>query len=588
MSNLSEEEQRQAALRTTTAIQHGELPHNPELDLMLDRATTTLQSTQLNSSLNPEGKRIAQDAKVVIEDLRKVVDEKNRDEHLQKMHVHVKEAAKEASVVNRVSPSTVGQSMPASEKHLGAQAIRALSQSLVSDSEMRKILWEFGALIRMVFRESGSVTSFVSKTTGVSQTGASTTTSTAPQPGLFESVPGGPVRVETVSMDRATGEPNIVSEIRADEIHSLGGPSSTTTTSFEMDEEEEEKDPAFGYRYSLDENERFRNSFLSGNDLDQQRYRELTTRFVDLLRHVNEDPRRVDAIRTMLQLLKRASDNVRPQAQQQQRQLAQDPVFQYHLQEAINEAQAVLENFAMNKSLDPLIYGWRGFIAQTQNDPRFQSYWSGLNEFFMKALNQPEFARSSGFESELRYRLDAGRKLLSEYRALLYTITNELDDFLLCMRRDHTAQRLTEDTQRLVSDLFYDDNGRPAFKPSALAELRKILVPLVADQLKYIAVPRISGSDEKMDYSIENIAFRGQDILPSHIHIDNTNKVDLDTAIGGHDAYDATIFVNMYAYGNFICVGWDRDQFARDIGMRSFLFCVRGVAAAAGIEYDVY
>lgn len=160
MANIpsrSEEEERQAALRTSAALEKGELPHNPELDIMLERAAASLQKTQVSGNLSAEGQRIAQDATAVVTELKTVVDEKNRDEHLQKMHLHSKEAAKAAGKHGGIVPLP-GQLLSGEEGKQAGASIRQLAQLIVTDTELRSILWDMGQLLRELFGETHSMT----------------------------------------------------------------------------------------------------------------------------------------------------------------------------------------------------------------------------------------------------------------------------------------------------------------------------------------------------------------------------------------------------------------------------------------------
>jgi hypothetical protein len=58
-----------------------------------------------------------------VESLKQVIEEKNRDEDLQKLHVHVKEAAKEAAAVPQLPSSDI---LATSESKVGADAVRDL------------------------------------------------------------------------------------------------------------------------------------------------------------------------------------------------------------------------------------------------------------------------------------------------------------------------------------------------------------------------------------------------------------------------------------------------------------------------------
>jgi hypothetical protein len=80
------------------------------------------------------------------------------------------------------------------------------------------------------------------------------------------------------------------------------------------------------------------------------------------------------------------------------------------------------------------------------------------------------------------------------------------------------------------SDLSYVDNeGKLQVDTDMLSSLQKVLLPVLADALKYIPVPKISSSDANQEFSLDKIVLCSYDIIPENIrfHLETSSEFSL-------------------------------------------------------------
>ena len=59
---------------------------------------------------------------------------------------------------------------------------------------------------------------------------------------------------------------------------------------------------------------------------------------------------------------------------------------------------------------------------------------------------------------------------------------------------------------------------------------------------------QITGSDDDMDYEVDNIVFRAKDIMPSNIRLENRALLDVNVGTKSHtpNYWDSALLISMY------------------------------------------
>jgi len=117
---------------------------------------------------------------------------------------------------------------------------------------------------------------------------------------------------------------------------------------------------------------------------------------------------------------------------------------------------------------------------------------------------------------------------LYDYRMIMFQLVQEIDELITDIRADRIMQEFSGATKCLSEDLFLNDSGKIAFKPQALNEFRKLLIPVFEQQFQNLSMPRIAGSDEDMDYEINNMILNGAILLPDKVWIENSGHLRVE------------------------------------------------------------
>jgi len=87
------------------------------------------------------------------------------------------------------------------------------------------------------------------------------------------------------------------------------------------------------------------------------------------------------------------------------------------------------------------------------------------------------------------------------------------------IKNDEFLQILRQQAGIVQSDLSYvDSTGKLQVDTSMLSKLQTALLPVLADALKYIPIPKIQYNNKDMEFWLDNIVLCSYDIMPEHIH----------------------------------------------------------------------
>jgi len=159
----------------------------------------------------------------------------------------------------------------------------------------------------------------------------------------------------------------------------------------------------------------------------------------------------------------------------------------------------------LNQDRD-LLFASKGTAKDTAKQPENQNFEVMSKEFKARSRELAEEGRK--IVEELKYADDV-QSLMDKADLLIENIKN--DDFVSALR---------EKAGILAQDLFWEDkDGHPHLNTDALTNMRKSLVPVLADALKYIPIPRIEDKNAEREYTFDNIVLCGYDIIPENIQL---------------------------------------------------------------------
>jgi len=130
--------------------------------------------------------------------------------------------------------------------------------------------------------------------------------------------------------------------------------------------------------------------------------------------------------------------------------------------------------------------------------------------------------------------MEKGRGLIEKYRYAdeLNDFLNSADKLMENINNDECVSLLKHHAGIVVSDLSYTDAaGKTHLDTDMLNKIRSIIVPIIADTLKYIPIPRIEDTDEYRDYWLDNIVLCGYDAVPEKVRV----QIETDSELNVRD-----------------------------------------------------
>jgi hypothetical protein len=150
-----------------------------------------------------------------------------------------------------------------------------------------------------------------------------------------------------------------------------------------------------------------------------------------------------------------------------------------------------------------------------------------LKQFILKAKSEQEI-RSDAFKQQSKQLARRGRELFREFKEDDFRPFLDSANLLVeNIKNDEFLQLLRHHAGVLKSDLTYVDmQGKVQLDMDMLGRLQKVMVPALADALKYIPVPRISSSDQYREFWLDKIVLCSYDIIPENIkfHLESDSE----------------------------------------------------------------
>jgi len=199
-----------------------------------------------------------------------------------------------------------------------------------------------------------------------------------------------------------------------------------------------------------------------------------------------------------------------------------------NFQRIVGETEAIVSSFSGKETLEEFKYYLKRLIQKSHEDEEFHTYLQQLKQFILLTKSEEEVGTEE-FRLKTKRMARRGRKLLRHMKD-----DDALKPFLKASRRlvsniknDEFLQLLRHRAGIVKSDLSYVDNeGKLHIDTDMLSNLQRVLLPVLADALKYIPIPKITSSDDNQEFSLDKIVLCGYDIIPENIrfHLETSSE----------------------------------------------------------------
>lgn len=200
-----------------------------------------------------------------------------------------------------------------------------------------------------------------------------------------------------------------------------------------------------------------------------------------------------------------------------------------HGKKIVAETEALVATFSGTRALKEFNFELRKIIRKISQHEDFRKYLSELKHFILKPKSE-ESLESNEFRQNSKELAGRGRHMMKEFgedvnlRPFLRSASVMMEN----IKNDEFLQLLRHHAGIIKSDLSYIDNeGTVQVDTDLLSNLQTLLLPVLADALKYIPLPRIQNSTKKSEYSLDHIILCTHDILPENILFHLETEVSL-------------------------------------------------------------
>ncbi|PJF19891.1 hypothetical protein PSACC_00279, partial [Paramicrosporidium saccamoebae] len=440
-----------------------EVPTNPIITEILEEIRTKSSDIIPTEKLSPTGQAVARNLDESLKDSGRMIETKNRDDLLQKMSLRVSELV-------RLQSSDVGKN--AAQKLFSEPKERlSLTAQILREERLSERLYNLTKLLvtSVKFRE------LLSETVNILQQ-------------LFR----GP-------SDRTKEEGGSYAEAVSKEPEETDAPSETLSREYE--------------------------------GLDADAKRRLFDRFVELITGIQDNKEYQETMNLLLSVVTNIPSY--QMSSLEERIEAMNPTEKHVLGEMrenigifLRDFKQLLENLA-NTKIDDAIETFYDVVNQLGNDDEATDMLTRIGDFFSRCFQDKDFVQNS-MKSEGEVLMQESRvKLMDKYRPSIEHFVCQLRYYLDRMKRDPLARKLTDDISALTSDLFFDKEGNPTFKPELLMDLQ-IVVPAILKNLRYIKIPDIEVREPGLEFFATGIVINVGELTPHHLKLALTTDIPED------------------------------------------------------------
>jgi len=563
------------------AFRQGRMPDNSQIDRTL--AFVRDHPPLDINKLSPEGNKLIQDVRDIVETARLIVSEKNEYELFQNFIWHTRStdidrAKQDPDEVLPASPDKARADSQEAVRHL-----RTLLSLVLTNSEVRKLLSDFSIVGRDLLAKGAVKAAEVirpdeerlqrvdhpapekqfitegGRAAGPDETpvlearvpGTDTTVSQHPRddPGAGTTVRTGDGQVrngeqavhegrETAQNLQAGGQERTTEEARAH-----GEDLRESVESAPTAEEKKEvakngvKEKMMGIRDNLldrlpqDKKDRVgehyerSKHFLSEEYFPEERRDQFIYRGKKVIVECQQHEDYQQSIRWLLGYLEEYAGHSRTvvqKGQESHRALTGDEA----LKAAFYELRTLLERFANGRSLDVILDAVNLLSDDARDDEELRSWFHSVDAYIRKVLLEPGYVLDSDCNDEANQLRDSGRRFYDDkYKNHFDNLFDSAGSWFRAMGDDPLNQRFGEDWARLTKDLLFDSDGNLKFKSELWGDIRRVILPTLIDKVGYIPIPRIEYTDDSLDLVVENLTLSGRNLFPNIVSMEAHNFI---------------------------------------------------------------
>ena len=479
------------------------LPSNDELKSGIKEIQQEISENK--QQLSKQGRLVASDTNHILETTKELIDEKNDGELVQEIYRQVYKATDKETLEERrnklkniIFEATDPNSENRDEISESAQHITKIMKLLVTSREFRRLINDLESIFEQVF----VVDEDKDKSTKIDEKSSS----------------GNDVSMEAVSPARMGGM-NPTHFYFNDEADKSGyTPFQITSASNQV--------PFGESKISVgDEIEMGNETKSKSKDEGSEEVEEtLIEYWAKITKTLHENPEYRESINYLLDSIQDLSEYISKKAEEMEDiQLSEgnkkeNQQADKHMEKAWSNAKKFLENWiAHGYSLDKFLNSVHDLAMKAKDDKDLEEYFSQLKNFFFKSVADSDYVKNEEkVKEDARERIIRGRRLMrGKYQKEFERLHKEIEYLNDGIQNDSGVIQLQNDFEKLVRDLFVDENGNAKIHSELLHDLQ-VIVPALVKKLRRLPLPDIDLCDEESDLKIRNAVLDCGDIAPSY------------------------------------------------------------------------
>ena len=129
----------------------------------------------------------------------------------------------------------------------------------------------------------------------------------------------------------------------------------------------------------------------------------------------------------------------------------------------------------------------RVLYDDAQQDEELRNWFKEVDAYCRKVLLEPGYVLEPDCNNQANRLRESGRRFYDEkYKTHFDNLFDKTADWFRAWGNDPLNKRFGEDWARLTKDLLFDDEGRLAFKSEVWMDVRKVVLPSLIEQVRFI------------------------------------------------------------------------------------------------------
>jgi len=200
-----------------------------------------------------------------------------------------------------------------------------------------------------------------------------------------------------------------------------------------------------------------------------------------------------------------------------------------HARRVAQETEDLVACFAGKESLEKWKSSLWNLYDLFDKNPQWNQYLTDLKNFILSTQSE-EQVRSEEFKKKSKELVHRGKDLAKELkdRTEVDYFLDSSEELMDNIKNDEYVKLLSEQAGIISADLSYTNTeGKTVVDTDMLSKLQSVLLPVLAETLKYIPMPRIESRDSNREFWLDNIILCGYDVIPENIHFHLESDSDL-------------------------------------------------------------